>query len=136
MIRKTLHETEMANLDKIKNIKIQHKNEIDKIKNKYIEQIEIFKTERNKEEMERAEQRQKEIKDAYSKIDKIKKQNITNTCDKCNKEDEPSIKINEHIKTVPQKITYTCKGCIFKTNWMENLKEYKMKCNYTKQRKK
>ena len=116
MIRKTLHEPELANLDKIKNIKIQHKKEIDNLKNKYIEEVEIFKTNRNKLEMERSEQRQKEVKDAYSKIDKIKKEKIRNNCDKCSKEDEPSINIEEHIRTVPEQITYNCKGCTFKTN--------------------
>ena len=46
MIRKTAHETSMTNIDQIKNIKVQHKIEIDKIKNKYIDEVEIFKANR------------------------------------------------------------------------------------------
>ena len=40
----------MKILDIMKETKIQHKKEMDKIKNKYILEIEIFKDKRNKEE--------------------------------------------------------------------------------------
>ena len=53
----------MKNLDIIKENKIYHKKEVDKIKNKYIQEIEIFKEKRNTEENERAEQRQCKIKE-------------------------------------------------------------------------
>ena len=134
-IRKTLHDQSMTNLDTIKEMKIQHKKEIEKIKNKYVLEIEIFKNKRNKEENERAEHRKNEIKDLYIKMEKLKEKEIIN-CKNCINMHTESINSEEHIKINHEQTTYNCKGCTFKTNWIANLKEHKKKCNNTKFRKK
>lgn len=135
-IRKRLHEEAMTNLDKIKDIKVQHKKEIDKLKNKYILEVEIIKDKRTKEENERAEQRQNEIKDLYNKIERIKTEKEIITCENCSQNDNPIIKLEEHIEAKHDQTTYNCKGCNFKTNWMANLKDHRKKCNNNRQRKK
>ena len=126
----------MKNLDIIKENKIYHKKEVDKIKNKYIQEIEIFKEKRNTEENERAEQRQHEIKDLYNKIEKLKQDKEIMNCEKCNNIQQQSITVKDHKETSQEPVTYNCKGFSFKTNCMANMKEHRKRCNNTKQRKK